>query len=341
MKCLFKKIISLLMVVTLCLSLGANVSAEKLNVNNPSKINEARKYVNELDINMKKINEMIEVEGMTKDEAMYYYKLDELVKYLENNNIVLDFTEVVALSDAEVVSNPSLIKEKILDIDLRAIKKALQSSVNSENDREKLEKLIEKNKGKDIKNYEFKTSDGNKIVYTATKEETDKVEKQIQSNDSNLVQEVESDVLGYKESEYYSGTVDETSTWECTTEWKYYYGVAYAKIYLNDKMEVNLEDETVLVTYVNGSGAAYGIIHFQNSTGGATNSANGTATSPAVTSNQVTFEISASVAGSIELSVGVGVGLSISVTAGVTWTSHIYDKQWGTGVYKYYAGRYL
>jgi hypothetical protein len=335
-----KTILCLIILLVIVSNFGLVNASDSSSSNLEAQLAEARVYMSELIINNSDIEKMIVDEDMTYNEAVYYYKLDKMFRYLEKNEIVLNMDNVTAISDSEAIKDKRKTNENILSLDLPSIKQALKSMEYSHKDKENLEKLMSKNNGKNIKKYVYKTSKGSRMEYSVNKTFSDSVNNSI-SYVTNTPKSSNKKVLAYKERVYTSGSNPNGGLLIGDTEWRGFYGVAYAKIWLNDKIDVDTSADTADVIYVNGSGASYGVFMFQNSTGGAVNTSSGSGSIPAVTSNQVTFAVSGSVGVSIGVSVAVSADLNFSITGGANFTFHVYDKQWGDGDWQYIAGRYF
>lgn len=112
--------------------------------------------------------------------------------------------------------------------------------------------------------------------------------------------------------------------------------VSYSKVYLADTVTVDTSKTLAKMIYANGQQASYGVVTIANSNGGVISRAQNDVSLllPAESNNQVVFQVSGSFGGSFS-------ALSISVTAGASWTQSVFDRQYGSGGYSYYAATYI
>lgn len=164
---MLKKMLSFVLVITMIFSIGGNAYAMGNSKDDNSKtVEELIKNVNEIKIDENKINDMIKKEGFTYNDAVYYYKLDKLIKYMVDNNVELNLSRAKLYTDSEISRDVNGFRNKILSIDVNAIATAVKNSeIYGKASRKKLESAI-KSYGKNLpKKIIIKNPDGSKLEY--------------------------------------------------------------------------------------------------------------------------------------------------------------------------------
>ncbi len=278
--------------------------------------------------------------GMTIEDAEYYVRLNNLVESLENENIeVLIDEDVEDISDHEFSINKAYYREKILDGDKRALKKAIKSLDTLINGSEYAERVISTFSDKAA--FEIIYPDGSKISYDTRikessyraekerilqKQNKDKVENLSEVLDNNKKKDVYNTVnLGYEET-----VMDEGITYAYENlgwregEWAFESGLSFSKVYLYTEFQLGSNGEST-IKYARGGQSSYGIINIANSTGGViSRTSSGGGNIPAEARNEVVFTVSGSFGATFLI-------LSLSVEPGMNWTQYIifrlYDSE--------------
>lgn len=305
------------------------------------------------EIKQMKIDEQVKEltsEGMTIEDAEYYIRLNNLVERLENENIEFFIEEDVEdISDHEFLINKDYYREKILDGDQRALKKAMKSLESLINGSEYAERVISTFSDKAA--FEIIYPDGSKISYdTRIKESSEMAEREriLQNENKSKIENLSKildnnknkDVYGPVKLGYEETVMDEGITYAYDNigcregEWSFESGLSFSKVYLYTEFQLGSNGEST-INYARGGQSSYGIVNIANSTGGViSRPSSGGANLPAEARNEVVFTVSGSFGATFLI-------LSLAVEPGMNWTQYIifrlYDSE---KIDDEYAARY-
>lgn len=350
------KVILFTIVVVLVINISSSVLAKDgISRGNEERINEICLEVKRMDIS-EEVNELI-AEGIKKEDAEYYIMLNNLVRKLEAENIeLLIDKDVEDIPDHEFLINKTYYREKILEGDKRALKKAMKSLDSLINGYEYAEKVISTFSDKAA--FEIIYPDGSKISYdTRVKESSERAEREraLQRKNKDSLENLRTLLKGYKKKDAYKPVklgyeetiMDEGITYAYDNigwregEWSFESGLSFSKVYLYTEYQLG-SDGTSIIKYARGGQSSYGIVNIANSTGGVISrpSSNGEEF-PAEARNEVIFTVSGSFGATFLI-------LSLAVEPGMNWTQYIifrlYDSEKIDGEYaaryEWYAAEY-
>lgn len=257
-------------------------------------------------------------EGLTSEDAMYYAKLDYMVKNLDKNGqeVIVD-KSIPDMTDAQVKSDIKAFRKKVLSGDKQALKKALQSTARIYQDGiKRMETLIKENPGQ--AQYILEYPDGSKIIYSPGTVH--------QVTNDNFVHPSD-----YEEA-YVSTTYLTTGNWILQNyNWQLTSGASYARISLiRTDHTVNTSTRYHAITYgLSGSNSA-GVVSAATSTAVISRPTNNNQTgTPAEVYAQCLMTVSGSFSASY-------LGVSVGVIYGQSWTQYLFTRGYGDGVTGHY-----
>lgn len=316
--------------------------------------------VRSMDIGEEEVHELV-IQGLTKSDAEYYIRLDKIVSLLEQENIEVKLDEDIEdISDREFFNNQSYYREKILQGDKVALKKALKSVDNIINGSEYTEKII--SAFSDKASYEIIYPDGSRIFYNTKVKESEKkalIERQQQKGLKSKISENADNIgnnndykgkhpiykpvkLGYEETIMDQGvTFAYENLGSRDGEWSFESGLSFSKVYLYTEFQLS-DNGVSTIKYARGGQSSYGIVNIANSTGAVISRTTSEGSDmPAEARNEVIFTVSGSFGASFLI-------LSLSVEPGMNWTQYIifrlYEprkiEEYYGAEYKWYAAEF-
>lgn len=349
------RIFTLTIITTILINILGNAGVRAMEENDDGRLKRICEEVRDIHIEDEVKN--LVTAGMIREDAEYYYRLNNLVKRLEEEKIqVLIKDNIEDISDKEFLLNKAYYRERILQGDKRAIKKALKSLDNLINGGEYAERVI--NTFSDKAAVEILYPDGAKISYVTRSKQFNK--KSIKKSD---FEGKESEVEEALKSQWYSqgGSAiykpyslayeevimeegfaygSEGSGWR-EGEWAFESGLAFSKVYLYTEFQLG-SDGVSKINYVRGGQSSYGIINIANSTGGVISRPYSQDEGlPAEGRNEVIFTVSGSFGASFLI-------LSLAAEPGMNWTQYIIFRLYPTekceseyrAKYRWYAAEY-
>lgn len=338
------KILLLTIVVAMIINITSPVWARGIGENNDDRIKELCREVRQQNIEeeVKSLSE----DGMSREDAEYYIRLNNLVKQLENHNIEVLIDEGVEdISDQDFLINKAYYREKILQGDKKALKKALKSLDSLINGSEYAERVI--NTFSDKAAFQIIYPDGSKISYdTRSKESHERAadERELQRQGGASARSLGSSIDSFKKKKQYKpvklgyeeSIMDEGITYAYDTvgwregEWSFESGLSFSKVYLYTEFQLG-RDGISKIKYARGGQSSYGIVNIANSTGAVISRPFSQGEElPAEARNEVIFTVSGSFGASFLI-------LSLSVEPGMNWTQYIifrlYDSEKIEGEY--------
>ncbi|GEM_PF-360764 len=358
----FQKIVlTIIMISFICnISLTAFSQGRAVKVDEDKRIQEICQQVKFMKISKEKIKELVD-EGLSLKDAEYYIKLDKIVTLLEQENIEVKLEkDIEDISDRDFINNKAYYRERILEGDKVALKKALKSLDNIINGSEYTNRII--STFSDKTSYEIIYPDGTKVTYDTKVKENEKkslIERQEQKHLKSKSEKAANNIghvkdeykkndlykpikLGYEETIMDRGT---TFAYENLGsregEWSFESGLAFSKVYLYTEFQLG-EDRVSTIKYARGGQSSYGIVNIANSTGATISRAKSLGEDlPAEARNEVIFTVSGSFGATFLI-------LSLSVEPGMNWTQYIVfrlhepkkiDEYYGAE-YEWYAAEY-
>lgn len=290
-----KKLISLVLTCMITLTFSSSAMANQTNV--------------KVETTKEKINNMVS-DGLSVEDATYYATLDDVVKKYEKEGTKISLDNSIPnITDEEVSKNIRSFRNRVINGDKAAIKKALTSPVYARGTAE-MNNIMKQNS--DQKEYIIKYPDGSTI----------KVKTYLGDYVNNKVNPNEY-VYGtyFVRTGYYTGAY---------AEWQFTSGVSFSTSRIICDYNVNTSANTANVTYAHGVQNSYGVVGISNSNSGVISSPTYTSLRPAEANNSVIFNVSNSFAATFGI-------LSVSVTTGNHWTQDVYYRVYGGGVVKHVA----
>lgn len=289
-----RKLISIILSMILVLAFSSTAFADQ-----PKQDNKANNQQND-------IKDMLE-SGLSMEDATYYFKLNDMIKKLENDGVKIVFDESIPdMSDADVTKDIKTFRQRVLAGDKMALKKALSSPVYTRGV-EDTKKLMSRNIGQS--KYEVKYADGSSIRLTVSQGnlQDDKV-----NPSSYLFSSKQVTQSGYYTDAYALWTLSAPSSW--------------SKVKITVSYELNLSNAYSKIDYAIGDYSSYGVVDFKSTNGGAISRStnNNNYGVPAEAYNSVIFSVSNTFAGSYG-------PLSVSVSRGNTFTQKVFYQVWGDG----------
>ncbi len=275
-------------------------------------------------------------EGLSKDDAEFYIRLDEIVERLEECDleVILD-NSIEDISDREFRNNKEYYRNQILKGDKVALKKAFKSLKNIFSGEEYTEKVMNNFTNKAA--YEIIYPDGSKIIYNTKKLEKKSLNKDESHSRKPIISNLAYEEMIMEEGVSYShGNIEAKEA-----EWSFESGLSYSKVYLYTEFLLG-KDKISKISYARGGQSSYGIVNIANSTGSTVSRTYSEGKDiPAEARNEVIFTVTGSFGASFLI-------LSIGANPGYNWTQYIifrlYEVEKIDGkycaYYKWYAAEY-
>jgi hypothetical protein len=275
-------------------------------------------------------------EGLSKDDAEFYIKLDKIIKKIEECDleVILD-NSIEDISDREFRNNKEYYRNQILKGDKVALKKAFKSLKNIFSGEEYTEKVMDTFANKSA--YEIIYPDGSKIIYNTKNMQRKSLNKDESCSRKSIISNLAYEEILMEEGVSYShGNIEAKEA-----EWSFESELSYSKVYLYTEFLLDT-DKISKINYTRGGQSSYGVVNIANSTG-ATISRNYSEGKdiPAEARNEVIFTVTGSFGASFLI-------LSIGANPGYNWTQYIifrlYEVEKINGKYgahyKWYAAEY-
>lgn len=274
-------------------------------------------------------------EGLDKEDAEFYIRLDEIVERLEQCDleVILD-NSIEDITDKDFRNNKEYYRNQILKGDKVALKKAFKSLKNIFSGEEYTEKVINTFDNKSA--YEIIYPDGSKITYNTKNSQRENLNRE-----KNIKKPVMSN-QGYEEilmEEGVSYAYGKTEAKEA--EWCFESELSYSKIHLYTEFLLGT-DKISKINYARGGQSSYGVVNIANSTGATISRTYSEGKDiPAEARNEVIFTVTGSFGASFLI-------LSIGANPGYNWTQYIIfrlyevekiDDKYGAH-YKWYAAEF-
>jgi len=274
-------------------------------------------------------------EGLCKEDAEFYIRLDEIVERLEQCDleVILD-NSIEDITDKDFRNNKEYYRNQILKGDKVALKKAFKSLKNIFSEEEYTEKVINTFANKSA--YEIIYPDGSKITYNTKNSQRENL-----NSEKNIKKPVMSN-KGYEEIlmeegvSYAYGKVEAKEA-----EWCFESELSYSKIHLYTEFLLGT-DKISKINYARGGQSSYGVVNIANSTGATISRTYSEGKDiPAEARNEVIFTVTGSFGASFLI-------LSIGANPGYNWTQYIIfrlyevekiDDKYGAH-YKWYAAEF-
>lgn len=274
-------------------------------------------------------------EGLDKEDAEFYIRLDEIVERLEQCDleVILD-NSIEDIADKDFRNNKEYYRNQILKGDKVALKKAFKSLKNIFSEEEYTEKVINTFANKSA--YEIIYPDGSKITYNTKNSQRENL-----NSEKNIKKPVMSN-KGYEEIlmeegvSYAYGKVEAKEA-----EWCFESELSYSKIHLYTEFLLGT-DKISKINYARGGQSSYGVVNIANSTGATISRTYSEGKEiPAEARNEVIFTVTGSFGASFLI-------LSIGANPGYNWTQYIIfrlyevekiDDKYGAH-YKWYAAEF-
>jgi hypothetical protein len=274
-------------------------------------------------------------EGLGKEDAEFYIRLDEIIERLEECDleVILD-NSIEDITDKDFRNNKEYYRNQILKGDKVALKKAFKSLKNIFSGEEYTEKVINTFANKSA--YEIIYPDGSKITYNTKNSQRENLNRE-----NNIKKPVISNA-GYEEIlmeegvSYAYGKVEAKEA-----EWSFESELSYSKIHLYTEFLLGT-DKISKINYARGGQSSYGVVNIANSTGATISRTYSEGKDiPAEARNEVIFTVTGSFGASFLI-------LSIGANPGYNWTQYIIfrlyevekiDDKYGAN-YKWYAAAY-
>lgn len=275
------------------------------------------------------------MEGLGKEDAEFYIRLDEIIERLEECDleVILD-NSIEDITDKEFRNNKEYYRNQILKGDKVALKKAFKALKNIFSGEEYTEKVINTFANKSA--YEIIYPDGSKITYNTKNSQRENLNRE-----NNIKKPVISNA-GYEEIlmeegvSYAYGKVEAKEA-----EWSFESELSYSKIHLYTEFLLGT-DKISKINYARGGQSSYGVVNIANSTGATISRTYSEGKDiPAEARNEVIFTVTGSFGASFLI-------LSIGANPGYNWTQYIIfrlyevekiDDKYGA-YYKWYAAAY-
>ncbi len=274
-------------------------------------------------------------EGLDKEDAEFYIRLDEIVERLEQCDleVILD-NSIEDITDKDFRNNKEYYRNQILKGDKVVLKKAFKSLKNIFSEEEYTEKVINTFANKSA--YEIIYPDGSKITYNTKNSQRENL-----NGEKNIKKPVMSN-KGYEEilmEEGVSYSYGKAETKEA--EWSFESELSYSKIHLYTEFLLGT-DKISKINYARGGQSSYGVVNIANSTGATISRTYSEGKDiPAEARNEVIFTVTGSFGASFLI-------LSIGANPGYNWTQYIIfrlyevekiDVKYGAH-YKWYAAEF-
>jgi len=274
-------------------------------------------------------------EGLCKEDAEFYIKLDEIVERLEQCDleVILD-NSIEDITDKDFRNNNEYYRNQILKGDKVALKKAFKSLKNIFSEEEYTEKVINTFANKSA--YEIIYPDGSKITYNTKNSQRENLNREKNIKKPVMDNKGYEEILMEEGVSYAYGKVEAKEA-----EWCFESELSYSKIHLYTEFLLGT-DKISKINYARGGQSSYGVVNIANSTGATISRTYSEGKDiPAEARNEVIFTVTGSFGASFLI-------LSIGANPGYNWTQYIIfrlyevekiDDKYGAH-YKWYAAEF-
>lgn len=274
-------------------------------------------------------------EGLCKEDAEFYIKLDEIVERLEQCDleVILD-NSIEDITDKDFRNNKEYYRNQILKGDKVALKKAFKSLKNIFSEEEYTEKVINTFANKSA--YEIIYPDGSKITYNTKNSQRENLNREKNIKKPVMDNKGYEEILMEEGVSYAYGKVEAKEA-----EWCFESELSYSKIHLYTEFLLGT-DKISKINYARGGQSSYGVVNIANSTGATISRTYSEGKDiPAEARNEVIFTVTGSFGASFLI-------LSIGANPGYNWTQYIIfrlyevekiDDKYGAH-YKWYAAEF-
>ncbi|WP_346879422.1 hypothetical protein [Clostridium sp. UBA3061] len=274
-------------------------------------------------------------EGLDKEDAEFYIRLDEIVERLEQCDleVILD-NSIEDITDKDFRNNKEYYRNQILKGDKVALKKAFKSLKNIFSEEEYTEKVINTFANKSA--YEIIYPDGSKITYNTKNSQRENLNREKNIKKSVMSNKGYEEILMEEGVSYAYGKVESKEA-----EWCFESELSYSKIHLYTEFLLGT-DKISKINYARGGQSSYGVVNIANSTGATISRTYSEGKEiPAEARNEVIFTVTGSFGASFLI-------LSIGANPGYNWTQYIIfrlyevekiDDKYGAH-YKWYAAEF-
>ena len=274
-------------------------------------------------------------EGLDKEDAEFYIRLDEIVERLEQCDleVILD-NSIEDITDKDFRNNKEYYRNQILKGDKVALKKAFKSLKNIFSGEEYTEKVINTFANKSA--YEIIYPDGSKITYNTKNSQRENLNREKNIKKPVMSNQGYEEILMEEGVSYAYGKVEAKEA-----EWCFESELSYSKIHLYTEFLLGT-DKISKINYARGGQSSYGVVNIANSTGATISRTYSEGKDiPAEARNEVIFTVTGSFGASFLI-------LSIGANPGYNWTQYIIfrlyevekiDDKYGAH-YKWYAAEF-
>lgn len=274
-------------------------------------------------------------EGLDKEDAEFYIRLDEIVERLEQCDleVILD-NSIEDITDKDFRNNKEYYRNQILKGDKVALKKAFKSLKNIFSGEEYTEKVINTFANKSA--YEIIYPDGSKITYNTKNSQRENLNREKNIKKPVMSNQGYEEILMEEGVSYVYGKVEAKEA-----EWCFESELSYSKIHLYTEFLLGT-DKISKINYARGGQSSYGVVNIANSTGATISRTYSEGKEiPAEARNEVIFTVTGSFGASFLI-------LSIGANPGYNWTQYIIfrlyevekiDDKYGAH-YKWYAAEF-
>ncbi len=274
-------------------------------------------------------------EGLDKEDAEFYIRLDEIVERLEQCDleVILD-NSIEDITDKDFRNNKEYYRNQILKGDKVALKKAFKSLKNIFSEEEYTEKVINTFANKSA--YEIIYPDGSKITYNTKNSQRENLNREKNVKKPVMSNQGYEEILMEEGVSYAYGKVEAKEA-----EWSFESELSYSKIHLYTEFLLGT-DKISKINYARGGQSSYGVVNIANSTGATISRTYSEGKEiPAEARNEVIFTVTGSFGASFLI-------LSIGANPGYNWTQYIIfrlyevekiDDKYGAH-YKWYAAEF-
>lgn len=274
-------------------------------------------------------------EGLDKEDAEFYIRLDEIVERLEQCDleVILD-NSIEDITDKDFRNNKEYYRNQILKGDKVALKKAFKSLKNIFSGEEYTEKVINTFANKSA--YEIIYPDGSKITYNTKNSQRENLNREKNIKKPVMSNQGYEEILMEEGVSYAYGKVEAKEA-----EWSFESELSYSKVHLYTEFLLGT-DKISKINYARGGQSSYGVVNIANSTGATISRTYSEGKEiPAEARNEVIFTVTGSFGASFLI-------LSIGANPGYNWTQYIIfrlyevekiDDKYGAH-YKWYAAEF-
>ncbi len=274
-------------------------------------------------------------EGLDKEDAEFYIRLDEIVERLEQCDleVILD-NSIEDITDKDFRNNKEYYRNQILKGDKVALKKAFKSLKNIFSEEEYTEKVINTFANKSA--YEIIYPDGSKITYNTKNSQRENLNREKNIKKPVMSNQGYEEILMEEGVSYAYGKVEAKEA-----EWSFESELSYSKVHLYTEFLLGT-DKISKINYARGGQSSYGVVNIANSTGATISRTYSEGKEiPAEARNEVIFTVTGSFGASFLI-------LSIGANPGYNWTQYIIfrlyevekiDDKYGAH-YKWYAAEF-